>query len=289
MKQYVVIDLEMCMVKGAEIKKMRGMRHEIIQIGAVLLNDSYHITDEYVTYVKPEFGKLDDFISDLTGIAESDLEKAPTLRGALMKLAAWIGNHDVTILSWSDSDYHQLEDEMRVKKIQHHRIQDLLENWIDFQRSFDQMLGLERQYSLKEAMKIANLCYLGRMHDGLCDAYNTARLFAKIHKQAVFRLELVPIIAYAEENTPLKYSLGEFLSPELLAQIELIGEEEKLVIPEDKSSWCLWRKIRGILKGKNAVTNENWNKYLFRKEMWKIDILDAMKKSWIPLKTQTPI
>lgn len=96
MKQYVVVDLEMCMVKGTGMKKMKGMRHEIIQIGAVLLNDSYHITDEYVTYVKPEFGKLDDFISDLTGIAESDLEKVPTLRGALMKLAAWIGNRDVT-------------------------------------------------------------------------------------------------------------------------------------------------------------------------------------------------
>lgn len=289
MKHYIVLDLEMCMVKGSGIKKMKGMRHEIIQIGAVMLNDSYHIMDEFVTYVSPEYGQLDDFISDLTGIVEADLGRAPTLRDALMKLVAWIGNRDVTILSWSDADYHQLEDEMRVKKIKHHKIQDLLENWIDFQHSFDQMLGLERQYSLKEAMKIGNLCYLGRMHDGLCDAYNTARLFAKIHKQAVFRLELVPIIEYAEENTHLKYSLGEFLSQELLAQIELIGEGDKLVIPEDKSSWCLWRKIRGILKGKNAVTNENWNKYLFRKEMWKIDILDTMKKSCIPLKTRTPI
>ena len=79
------------------------------------------------------------------------------------------------------------------------------------------------------------------------------------------------------------------MSPELLAQIELNGEEEKLVIPGDKSSWCLWRKIRGILKGKNAVTNENWNKYLFRKEMRKIDIIDVMKKHWIPLKTRMPI
>ena len=54
MKQYVVVDLEMCMVKGTGMKKMKGMRHEIIQIGAVLLNDSYHITDEYVTYVRKD-------------------------------------------------------------------------------------------------------------------------------------------------------------------------------------------------------------------------------------------
>lgn len=278
MKQYLVLDLEMCMVKGGEIKKMKGMRHEIIQIGAVMLNASHHITDEFVTYVKPEYGKLDYFISKLTGIEERDLETAPTLRGALVKFVDWIGNRDVTILSWSDSDYHQMKDEMRVKKIKYHGIEQLLENWVDFQRSFDRMLGLERQYALKEAMEIGKLRPLGRMHDGLCDAYNTARLFAKIHRQAVFQLELVPIIECVQEDTRLKYSLEELFSPELLAQIESKGEEDINVISDDKTSWCLWRKIRGLLKGENAVTNENWNKYLFGKEMWKIDIADAVKQ-----------
>ena len=278
MKQYLVLDLEMCMVKGGAIRKMKGMRHEIIQIGAVKLNASHHITDEFVTYVKPEHGKLDYFISKLTGIEERDLETAPTLRGALVKFVDWIGNRDVTILSWSDSDYYQMKDEMRVKKIKYHGIEQLLENWVDFQRSFDRMLGLERQYALKEAMKIGKLRPLGRMHDGLCDAYNTARLFAKIHRQAVFQLELVPIIECVQEDIRLKYSLEELFSPELLAQIELKGEEDTNVISDDKTNWCLWRKMRGLIKGQKAVTNENWNKYLFGKEMWRIDIADAMKQ-----------
>ena len=68
MDYYLVLDLEMCMVKGSAKKKMHGMTQEIIQIGAVLLNKENHIIDEFSTYVKPEFGKLNDFISELTGI-----------------------------------------------------------------------------------------------------------------------------------------------------------------------------------------------------------------------------
>ena len=50
MSNYVVIDLEMCNVLG-EAKKAYGYRNEIIEIGAVLLNESYEIKDSFKTYV----------------------------------------------------------------------------------------------------------------------------------------------------------------------------------------------------------------------------------------------
>lgn len=278
MKYYLVIDLEMCMVKGSAKKKMKGEKQEIIQIGAVMLDHKHRIIDEFSSFVKPEYGKVDEFIENLTGITQDDVEQAPILRSALMKFADWIGERQATVLSWSDSDYHQLQNEMRVKKIKHHKIQDLLDGWVDFQRSFDQMLGLKNQYALEDAMNISRLQAMGRMHDGLCDAYNTARLFIKVHRQSAFSFELVPICEYAEQVQHLSFSMGELFTPELLAQINVIPEEElQEAKTVEEKQWSIWRRIYKFFKGQIAADDEHWNKLLFTTEMRKLDLVDIFK------------
>lgn len=278
MKYYLVIDLEMCMVKGIAKKKMRGEKQEIIQIGAVMLDHKRHIIDEFSSFIKPEYGRIDDFIEKLTGITQKDVEHAPILRSVLMIFASWIGEREVTVLSWSDTDYHQLQNEMRVKKIKHHKIQDLLDGWVDFQRSFDKMLGSKNQYALEDAMNISRLQIIGRMHDGLCDAYNTARLFIKIHRQSTFSFELVPICEYADQVEHLSFSMGELFTPELLAQINSVPEEEnaEMEIVNEKQ-WSIWRRIYKFFKGQIAADDENWNKILFTIEMKKLDAVDMFR------------
>lgn len=278
MKYYLVIDLEMCMVKGSAKKKMKGEKQEIIQIGAVMLDQKHRIIDEFSSFVKPEYGKVDEFIENLTGITQDVVDQAPILRSVLMKFADWIGERQATVLSWSDSDYHQLKNEMRIKKIKHHKIQDLLDSWVDFQRSFDQMLGLKNQYALEDAMNISRLQVMGRMHDGLCDAYNTARLFIKVHRQSAFSFELVPICEYAEQVQHLSFSMGELFTPELLAQINVIPEEEPQEAKSvDEKQWSIWRRIYKFFKGQIAADDEHWNKLLFTTEMRKLDMVDTFK------------
>lgn len=275
---YVILDLEMCMVKGNAIKKMRGEKHEIIQIGAVMLDTKLRIVDEFSSYVKPEYGKIDSFIEELTGIGQECVENAPDLRAALMHLAMWIADQEVIVLSWSDSDYYQLQREIRIKKIKHHKIQDLLEGWVDFQRSFDQMLGLKKQYALEDALNISRIQSIGRTHDGLCDAYNTARLFVKLHRQTAFQFQLVPICQYEESVEHLSFTIGELFTPELLAQIKdnpVVAESESDDRKENK--WSIWRKVYGFLKGQIAASDENWNKILFSNEMRKLDFMDRFR------------
>lgn len=275
---YVILDLEMCMVKGNAIKKMRGEKHEIIQIGAVMLDTKLRIVDEFSSYVKPEYGKIDSFIEELTGIGQECVENAPDLRAALMHLAMWIADREVIVLSWSDSDYYQLQREIRIKKIKHHKIQDLLEGWVDFQRSFDQMLGLKKQYALEDALNISRIQSIGRTHDGLCDAYNTARLFVKLHRQTAFQFQLVPICQYEESVEHLSFTIGELFTPELLAQIKdnpVVAESESDDRKENK--WSIWRKVYGFLKGQIAASDENWNKILFSNEMRKLDFMDGFR------------
>lgn len=90
MSKYAVIDLEMCNVPKELRKGTYRRASEIIQIGAVLLDENLEIEDSFMTYVSPEYGFVDDFIKNLTGITQKDVQGAPDLREALQAFAEWL-------------------------------------------------------------------------------------------------------------------------------------------------------------------------------------------------------
>ena len=163
---------------------------------------------------------------------------------------------------------------MRIKKIKNNKFTDLFDEWVDFQRSFDQMLGVNRQSALEEALRISKIRVKGRSHDGLCDAYNTAKLFVKVQRQSVFSIKFTPIREYEKERESLRYSLGELFTPTLLAQISPEGDTIAEEANFEEENWIVWRKIYRLFKGKKAANDEHWNKLLFGFEMNKINIAD---------------
>lgn len=73
MSKYVVYDLEMCKVPKGEKREEFGSRQELIQIGAVLLDEEFKTIDTFMTYVAPRFGFVDSFIEKLTGITPAKI------------------------------------------------------------------------------------------------------------------------------------------------------------------------------------------------------------------------
>ena len=57
MGYYVVVDLEMCGVPKNKRKQYKN-KHEIIQIGAAVMDSDLNILDTFSQYVKPEFGQF---------------------------------------------------------------------------------------------------------------------------------------------------------------------------------------------------------------------------------------
>lgn len=207
--KYVVVDLEMCTVPKFSWDQGKPLRNETIQIGAVLVNESYEIVSTFNTYVKPELGYLDSFISKLTGITNEDLVDAPFFKEAINSFIDWIPSDDVRCVSWSLTDKRQFENEMAKKNIENDKMVELLETWIDYQAPVDEKLGMERNVSLEEALIATDIIQNGRAHDGLDDAYNTALLFVKMERNP--DLELNKVYSYAKEETKdcLSYSLGD--------------------------------------------------------------------------------
>lgn len=182
MCKYAVVDLEMCKVPYKVRKENYHWGRETIQIGAVLLNGDLEITDQFVTFVSPQYGVIDTYINKLTGINAGDVATAPDMKVALQTFVNWLPE-DVKVVSWSNSDEMQIRHEIASKEIEIDGLEELLENWIDCQQTFADKMNTQRCYKLSEALVAADIIYEDGAHDGLVDAYNTALLFAKMERE----------------------------------------------------------------------------------------------------------
>lgn len=206
---YLVIDLEMCKVPRDYRSKFYRYANETIQMGAVLLDDSFKRIGTLCQYVHPEHGVIDYFIENLTGIKNSQVKKAPKLDEALIHMIDWLGERDYKIYAWSESDRNQLLHEIKAKNMTDERIHEFMkaENWIDYQDVFTKRFELSRQLSLEEALGRAEIEPEGRFHDGLDDAVNTAYLIEKLELNPEYQL-----VSYEMPDKPserLCSTLGE--------------------------------------------------------------------------------
>lgn len=207
---YLVIDLEMCKVPKNYRGKSYKYASEIIQVGAVLLDKEYKEIGTLCQYVHPEYGVLDYFITNLTGIENGQVKNAPKLKDALIYMVDWLGEREYKIFAWSKSDYCQFDHEITSKHLENEKIREFMnpERWIDYQEIFGKKYHFEQPVGLKEALMLCDIEPDGRLHDGLDDARNTARLIEKLEKNPEYKL----VYREREEemrSQPLKVSLGD--------------------------------------------------------------------------------
>ena len=97
---HIMIDLEMNKID----KQQRGdikLSSELIEIGAVKMDDQFEVIDQYQTYVAPDYGAMDHRIIALTGITDDKLVGAPRFAKAMDDFAEWIGSEPTWFYSWS--------------------------------------------------------------------------------------------------------------------------------------------------------------------------------------------
>ena len=112
---HIMIDLEMNKID----KQQRGdikLSSELIEIGAVKMDDQFEVIDQYQTYVAPDYGAMDHRIIALTGITDDKLVGAPRFAKAMDDFAEWIGSEPTWFYSWSMSDIRQFQTESTFKE-----------------------------------------------------------------------------------------------------------------------------------------------------------------------------
>ena len=184
--KYIVVDFEMNPVAKEYKEEKQISKMEIIEIGAVIMDESFLILGEFKTLVKPMFNsEIYKKYATLTGISTQMVAGAPTFTTAYEMFVNWCESYgdEYEIYAWSENDSLQLLAEMEQKKYRNEAKKKILNHWYDFQKEYTEKLGLERIMSLEKALDYAGLSFEGQMHDALCDARNTAELFAIVRNE----------------------------------------------------------------------------------------------------------
>ena len=147
------------------------LRGEVIQIGAVKLNENMQPCGSYQVIIKPKyFKKLHRHVSELTGITQDMIDIGTPLVEAAASFKKWCGN-DFVFLTWGPDDIPMLKENFNVHDIP----SSWLDKTYDLQQIFNRQTdGLSKQRSLEYAMEYFSIPMNLPAHDALNDAYFTA-------------------------------------------------------------------------------------------------------------------
>ncbi|MCM3408604.1 3'-5' exonuclease [Metabacillus litoralis] len=173
-KQYIFFDFEMlCSDQGMAFEKM-----EAIRLGAV----KYELDSEEILYfdrfIRPENrNPLTDFCKTLTGIDDSDLEKASDFKDVFADFLEWVGGLKKSqYFSWSPSDLSRLKIDSLKHSIPERTIRKIETRYTDFQDIFKKRVS-KNNISVEDGLALYGLEFLGDKHNPMYDAYNTLRIY----------------------------------------------------------------------------------------------------------------
>lgn len=173
-RQFIIYDLEATCWRSRAPKKV-----EVIEIGAVKVNEFLEITDEFCAFIRPMLHpQISDFCTQLTSITQSDIEDAPAFDEAVADFESWIAPNEVrtVLMSWGEFDKRQLLHDSDL----HHLELPWLRYHACLQHHYSKWKGSKNQIGLKSALKMEGLSYSGTQHRAIEDARNMARLFQAI-------------------------------------------------------------------------------------------------------------
>lgn len=212
--KYVVVDLEMNPVSREFREVRRKINEEVIEFGAVRLNEKFEQEAEFQCYVAPAYGPIKKHITNLTGITQAMVDGKDSYEICFQNFVDWIGDEETRIYSWSMSDIKQLKKECRFK-MPDFDVQWLDSRWVDLQQEFDDRLGLHNSLALKHALGAMDHKFEGEQHTALADAINTSAILVLMQDDEKFKATMQPVLDILQPKEELASSIGD-LCPDLL-------------------------------------------------------------------------
>lgn len=171
----IVLDLEFTAVKLPP----PAAAQEVIEIGAVAMNDKYDVVDTFQMYVKPQHTTVSKKVKRLTGITDEILKDAVDFSTAVQAFFEWLQfGQPCRFYTWSKSDQHILISEAAWKGVtlppMFHK------HWVDLQSLHQRIYHFSRPLCLVDALGSMLVGFEGTEHGALADARNTGEILKKL-------------------------------------------------------------------------------------------------------------
>ena len=186
---YIVFDLEFNQgynfVKETESAINPKCPFEIIQIGAVKLNDNFERIGTLDVLVKPEiYTVLNPFVKELTGITIEELDSGLSFKEMYEKLSDFLKTDKSVLCVWGASDIKEL-----FRNIEYHELDDSIvpTQFINIQSYASKRLNCKKgiNIGLSNATNLLDIPIENQFHNAFNDAYYTAEVFKKIYTKEI--------------------------------------------------------------------------------------------------------
>ena len=105
---YVIMDLEW---NNSYNKIYRSFVNEILEIGAVMVNEDLEVIDTFSVIIRSQLiKKLSGRVKNLTHITNEDMSSGISFQRAVSDFSKWIGSRNCVFMSWGNSDIRVLYD-----------------------------------------------------------------------------------------------------------------------------------------------------------------------------------
>jgi DNA polymerase III epsilon subunit-like protein len=204
---------------------------EIIQIGALKLNETFETVGTLDILVKPEiYTRINPFVKELTGLTIDELEKGKSFKEMYKELIEFVTTDRSVLCVWGVADIKEL-----FRNIEYHELDTLLvpTEYINIQSTASKGLNCKKgiNIGLGTAAKLLDIPIEGDFHNAFNDAYYTAEVFKKIYTKEIKTKIYIP-----HKNTRLKRSDTE---KHKIDNYNLIKQFEKMfnreITDEEKS------------------------------------------------------
>jgi inhibitor of KinA sporulation pathway (predicted exonuclease) len=226
---------------------------EIIQIGAIKLDENFQNIATFNRFVKPTiYSKVSTFITELTGITTEQLILEEDFPRVYYDFLDFIGNSDSILCIWGMSDVKEL-----FKNAEYHQLsrKPIPRKYINIQPFVSKHFLLPKNtlIRLQHAVEFLDINQTYHFHNALNDAYYTAEVFKKIYSSSIEPKIYNPSYIVTKPRTPKK----EIDYDRLLQQFkkmydrEMTEDEEEMI----KLAYKMGKTNQFVKLAKNSVNS----------------------------------
>lgn len=248
MRNYVVFDLEWNQSPMGKEGSNEKIPFEIIEIGAVKLNEDFRIISEFHELIKPQVYKQIHYkISEVTHMDIKELEKqGRDFKSACESFIKWCGDEYV-FCTWGAMDLTELQRNMEYFKVENIFAKPLI--YYDVQKLYSLLYtdGKEK-HSLDQIVEELGLLEERGFHRALDDAYYTGKVMSAIDFERIkefYSVDYYRIPKDISEEVYIEFSkYSKYISREFDTKEEAIADKTVTEMVCYKCKRMLRKKVR---------------------------------------------
>ena len=180
---YIVFDLEWNQPIDGKSNAERELLFEIIEVGAVKLDENRKIIDRFQELVCPQvYHQLNWHTQKMLNLGKNELSEGEKFEDVITRFFKWCGSEEYIFCTWGSQDLTELQRNMHYYHME--PLSDRPIPFINVQKLFGIQIGEESAAkNLEAAVEMSGIDKDIPFHRAYSDAYYTARLFERMDEQ----------------------------------------------------------------------------------------------------------